>query len=52
MDICNGGQKLLAKLQKNGLVRHKQCKTLLKYDMVRLKIISLYIYKDLKDLES
>ena len=26
---------------------HKQCKTLLKDHMVRLKIISLYIYKDL-----
>ena len=27
---------------------HKQCKTLLKDHMVRLKIISLYIYKDLR----
>ena len=26
---------------------HKQCKTLFKDPMVRLKIISLYIYKDL-----
>ena len=32
----------------------KQCKTLFKVHMVRLKIISLYIYKDLtlKDLRS
>ena len=27
---------------------HKQCKTLLKDHMVRLKIMSLYIYKDLR----
>ena len=27
---------------------HKQCKTLLKDHMARLKIISLYIYKDLR----
>ena len=27
---------------------HKQCKTLFKDHMVRLKIISLYIYKDLR----
>ena len=27
---------------------HNQCKTLLKDHMVRLKIISLYIYKDLR----
>ena len=27
---------------------HKQCKTLLKDHMVMLKIISLYIYKDLR----
>ena len=33
---------------------HKQCKTLYRDDMARLKIISLYIYKDLrlKDLRS
>ena len=27
---------------------HKQCKTLFKYHIVRLKIISLYIYKGLR----
>ena len=34
---------------KNGLVplSHKQCKALFRDHMVRLKMISLYIYKDL-----
>ena len=27
---------------------HKQCKTLFKHHMVRFKIISLYIYKDIR----
>ena len=35
---------------KNGVVplSHKQCKTLFNDHKVRLKIISLYIYKDLR----
>ena len=42
--------KLWRKLRKTALFvySHKQCKTLLKYNMVRFKIISLYIYKDLR----
>ena len=42
--------KTCEKIVKIGIVPlfHKQCKTPFRDDMVRLKIISLYIYKDLR----
>ena len=44
--LCKNYEKIV----KIGFVPlfHKQCKTLFRDHMVRLKIISLYIYKDIR----
>ena len=48
--LCKNYEKIV----KIGIVSlfHKQCKTPFRDDMIRLKIISLYIYKKTYDLRS